>query len=300
MVADYVRFNRAARAPARRRRRRALAGRLPRRRGLLALVRRAPARAAGRRRVVGRPRADVVASRRASSSQFFAHHGMLSLTGRPQWSTIAGGSARYVEALTAPFADRIRVAHAGRRRDPPPHARRRRGRRRGRRGVRRGRDRRPRRPGARAADRSQRGRGRGPRRLPLPAQRGGAAHRPRAAAAPARRMGGVELSPARRAARPLRRDLLHEPPAGPRRRPAVLRDAEPHGRDRARARHPRHPLRPSRSSRARRWPPRAATRRSAACSARTTAAPTGAGAFTRTAWPARTGRSRACASGCPA
>jgi uncharacterized protein len=41
--------------------------------------------------------------------QFFAHHGMLSLSGRPQWSTIAGGSARYVEALTAAFADRIRV-----------------------------------------------------------------------------------------------------------------------------------------------------------------------------------------------
>jgi predicted NAD/FAD-binding protein len=41
--------------------------------------------------------------------QFFAHHGMLSLTGRPRWSTVAGGSARYVEALTAPFADRIRV-----------------------------------------------------------------------------------------------------------------------------------------------------------------------------------------------
>ena len=40
---------------------------------------------------------------------FFSHHGMLSLTGRPQWSTVAGGSARYVEALTAPFADRIRV-----------------------------------------------------------------------------------------------------------------------------------------------------------------------------------------------
>jgi predicted NAD/FAD-binding protein len=40
---------------------------------------------------------------------FFAHHGMLSLTRRPQWSTIAGGSARYVEALSAPFADRIRV-----------------------------------------------------------------------------------------------------------------------------------------------------------------------------------------------
>jgi uncharacterized protein len=41
---------------------------------------------------------------------FFANHGMLSLTGRPRWSTIVGGSARYVEALTAPFAERIRVA----------------------------------------------------------------------------------------------------------------------------------------------------------------------------------------------
>jgi uncharacterized protein len=41
--------------------------------------------------------------------QFFAHHGMLSLIGRPRWSTIAGGSARYVESLTAPFADRIRI-----------------------------------------------------------------------------------------------------------------------------------------------------------------------------------------------
>jgi uncharacterized protein len=41
--------------------------------------------------------------------QFFAHHGMLSLIGRPRWSTIAGGSARYVEALTAPLADRIRI-----------------------------------------------------------------------------------------------------------------------------------------------------------------------------------------------
>jgi uncharacterized protein len=40
---------------------------------------------------------------------FFHNHGMLSLTGRPQWRTVAGGSARYVEALTAPFADRIRL-----------------------------------------------------------------------------------------------------------------------------------------------------------------------------------------------
>jgi uncharacterized protein len=42
-------------------------------------------------------------------AEFFAHHGMLSLTGRPRWSTIAGGSRRYVEALTAPFAHRIRI-----------------------------------------------------------------------------------------------------------------------------------------------------------------------------------------------
>ena len=137
--------------------------------------------------------------------QFFAHHGMLSLTGRPQWSTIAGGSARYVEALTAPFADRIRV------RTPivavtrhPTHVDVvRRGR--GRRGVRRGRDRRARRPGAGAAHRPERGRGRGPRRLPLPAQRGGPAHRPRRccrAGAPRGRRGTITCSPSRAAAAP--------------------------------------------------------------------------------------------------
>jgi predicted NAD/FAD-binding protein len=42
-------------------------------------------------------------------AEFFAHHGMLSLLGRPRWATIAGGSHRYVAALTAPFADRIRT-----------------------------------------------------------------------------------------------------------------------------------------------------------------------------------------------
>jgi len=40
---------------------------------------------------------------------FFHNHGMLSLTGRPRWRTVAGGSARYVEALTAPFTDRLRL-----------------------------------------------------------------------------------------------------------------------------------------------------------------------------------------------
>jgi predicted NAD/FAD-binding protein len=40
---------------------------------------------------------------------FFHNHGMLSMTGRPRWRTVVGGSARYVEALTRPFRDRIRL-----------------------------------------------------------------------------------------------------------------------------------------------------------------------------------------------
>jgi uncharacterized protein len=42
-------------------------------------------------------------------AEFFANHGMLGFRDRPKWSTVAGGSARYVEALTAPFRDRIRL-----------------------------------------------------------------------------------------------------------------------------------------------------------------------------------------------
>jgi len=42
-------------------------------------------------------------------AEFFDHHGMLGLVGRPRWRVIQGGSARYVEALTAPFAHRIRL-----------------------------------------------------------------------------------------------------------------------------------------------------------------------------------------------
>jgi predicted NAD/FAD-binding protein len=41
--------------------------------------------------------------------RFFEQHGMLGLTGRPRWRTVTGGSARYVEALTRPYADRIRL-----------------------------------------------------------------------------------------------------------------------------------------------------------------------------------------------
>ncbi len=39
---------------------------------------------------------------------FFENHGMLSVTGQPEWRVVKGGSARYVEALVEPFADPIR------------------------------------------------------------------------------------------------------------------------------------------------------------------------------------------------
>lgn len=41
---------------------------------------------------------------------FFHQHGLLNVRHRPTWRVIQGGSRRYVEALTAPFRDRIRVA----------------------------------------------------------------------------------------------------------------------------------------------------------------------------------------------
>jgi uncharacterized protein len=42
-------------------------------------------------------------------AEFFANHGMLGFRDRPHWSTVSGGSARYVEALTRPFATRLRL-----------------------------------------------------------------------------------------------------------------------------------------------------------------------------------------------
>ncbi|HQQ32870.1 MAG TPA: FAD-dependent oxidoreductase [Methylophilus sp.] len=41
--------------------------------------------------------------------RFFHNHGMLSVNDRPQWRVIKGGSARYVEKLTADFRQRIRL-----------------------------------------------------------------------------------------------------------------------------------------------------------------------------------------------
>jgi predicted NAD/FAD-binding protein len=42
-------------------------------------------------------------------AEFFENHGMYSLRDRPHWRTVAGGSVRYVEAIAAPWRDRIRL-----------------------------------------------------------------------------------------------------------------------------------------------------------------------------------------------
>jgi predicted NAD/FAD-binding protein len=42
-------------------------------------------------------------------ASFFDNHGVLQIRNRPRWRTVLGGSRRYVEALTSPFADRIRL-----------------------------------------------------------------------------------------------------------------------------------------------------------------------------------------------
>jgi len=41
--------------------------------------------------------------------RFFTNHGMLKVSNQPQWYVITGGSRRYVEALTRPYRDRIRL-----------------------------------------------------------------------------------------------------------------------------------------------------------------------------------------------
>jgi uncharacterized protein len=43
-------------------------------------------------------------------AEFFANHGMFGFADRPTWMTVKGGSARYVEALTAPLGERLRLS----------------------------------------------------------------------------------------------------------------------------------------------------------------------------------------------
>jgi len=42
--------------------------------------------------------------------EFFDNHGMLGFRGRPRWRTVVGGSRSYVEALVAPWRDRLRLS----------------------------------------------------------------------------------------------------------------------------------------------------------------------------------------------
>jgi predicted NAD/FAD-binding protein len=42
-------------------------------------------------------------------AEFFHNHGMYSLRDRPHWRTVRGGSRSYVEAISAPWGDRVRL-----------------------------------------------------------------------------------------------------------------------------------------------------------------------------------------------
>jgi predicted NAD/FAD-binding protein len=61
------------------------------------------------------PRAKVLEIPVTFFVRFFENHGMLSVTGQPEWRVVRGGSASYVRALTAPFSDRIRTSSRVRR-----------------------------------------------------------------------------------------------------------------------------------------------------------------------------------------
>jgi predicted NAD/FAD-binding protein len=46
----------------------------------------------------------------AAFARFFANHGLLKLTGRPEWRTVSGGSREYLKKLTAGYADKIQIS----------------------------------------------------------------------------------------------------------------------------------------------------------------------------------------------
>ncbi|HSC20494.1 MAG TPA: FAD-dependent oxidoreductase [Solirubrobacterales bacterium] len=55
-------------------------------------------------------------------AEFFDNHGMYSLRNRPKWRTVSGGSRRYVEAITAPWHERVRTGAPVRRIERPADA----------------------------------------------------------------------------------------------------------------------------------------------------------------------------------
>lgn len=48
-------------------------------------------------------------------AEFFDNHGMYSLRNRPAWRTVCGGSASYVEEISAPWRERVRLSEPVRR-----------------------------------------------------------------------------------------------------------------------------------------------------------------------------------------
>ena len=295
MVADLARFNREARDLLAARRIRRSASGSPSA-ALFGRLRGAPDRPPGLGGVVRGPGADVVFPARFLV-EFFDNHGMLGFRGRPRWRTITGGSRRYVEALTRPWRERIRlstpVTEVSRH---PDHV------------VVSARGCEPEcfdavviathsdQALALLADPSER-----ERELlgAIPYQRNEAVLHTDRSLLPRRRRAWASWNyhlDAAVAGR-LHGDLPHEPPAVAARRPRVLRHAQSHRRDRPASRSSArsqyaHPV----YTPARRRGAVTPRTRSADAIARTTAAPTGDGASTRTASTARCG---SCARSAP-
>jgi predicted NAD/FAD-binding protein len=54
-------------------------------------------------------------------AEFFANHGMYTLRDRPRWRTVRGGSHSYLDAITAPWRDRVRLRATVRRIERRPN-----------------------------------------------------------------------------------------------------------------------------------------------------------------------------------
>ena len=216
-------------------------------------------------------------------AEFFDNHGMFSLRDRPRWRTVSGGSGSYVEAIAAPWRDRVRLGAPVR-------------------GI-------ERLPGrvrieaegceseefdevviathsdqalAMLADPSE-----AEREIlgAIPYQRNEAVLHTDASLLPRRRTAwsswNFHLAPEPAGAH--HRHLLDEQPAAAARRARVPAHPQPRRGDRPGARCCAASATTTPSTPPRASPPRPGTPRSAACAAPTTAAPTGAGASTRTA-----------------